>query len=360
MNNSLKTILCNIAYSPIGDFIVTHSGLNRLWAELHVHYAKKRLLAQAAREYENGSSWGSLGDYKEALKKHWVSYSEYAHQYAFYNLSEEQRDEFVARLKMAYFYYRYVPGVVKPFFRNKNRFLKKFNNFIHREWLYVPESSFAEFEELLSKFDCIIKPSDGKLGRGVFKVRKNDSSKSIKELWDYCVKHKSLVEQCIESCEELKVFHPQSLNTVRVVTVSNKEKSAVFGSFLRTGVGDSIVDNAHAGGLFAQIDIQNGIIESEGIDVNGARLEKHPDTGIMFKGYRIPHWDLIVKTCCEAAKETGNPITGWDVAVNNKEEVELVEGNYGPDFDVMQSPLRIGVKKILYSWIDDYLGIEMK
>ena len=79
-----------------------------------------------------------------------------------------------------------------------------------------------------------------------------------------------------------------------------------------------------------------------------------------FKGFKIPEWDTIVRSCCEAAKLTDNPITGWDVAVNKDGKVEFVEGNYGPDFDVMQSPLQIGVKNRLFSLIKEYSGVEME
>ena len=140
MNNTLKAFLCRIGYSPVGDFFVTSLGIKRLWTEIHVYVAKKHLLAEAEKEFNKGLALGTLADYTDALKRHWVSYSEYAHQYEFYNKSEIERSEFVSRLKMAYFYWRYVPGTVKPFFRNKNIFLKKFSAFIHREWIFVPES----------------------------------------------------------------------------------------------------------------------------------------------------------------------------------------------------------------------------
>ena len=39
--------------------------------------------------------------------------------------------------------------------------------------------------------------------------------------------------------------------------------------------------------------------------------------GYVFRGSRIPKWDLIVKTCCEAAKMIDNPVTGWDVTINS-------------------------------------------
>jgi len=357
---NLKSFVCSIAYSPMVDKIISSLGVVKIWADLHVYSSKKKLLASAKKAFEEETSVGTFEDYKKALEKHWVSYSEYANMYEFYKKTEEERDEYVSRLKMAYFYWRYTPGVAKAVFRNKTRFLKTFEKYVYRKWIYAPDTSFEDFTKFISKYDCIVKPCDGKLGKGIFKVYKDDKHLDIKKLYHLCVKERKLVEQCIEAHEELKAFHPQSLNTLRVVTVSNKKKAEVFGSLLKMGVGDKVVDNAHAGGLIAQINIKTGEIESEGTNTNGESFTYHPDTKIKIKGYKIPNWNLICKTCCEAAQLIGNPITGWDVAINSSGNIELVEGNYGPDFDGMQSPLQIGVKKSIYAMIKEYCGIEMR
>ena len=244
-------------------------------------------------------------------------------------------------------------------FRNKNRFLTTFKRYIHRKWLYAPETSYEDFVELVSKYDCIVKPSDGKLGKGIYKTYKDDNHKDYKKLYDSCVKDRLLVEQCIESCEELKALHPQSLNTIRVVTISNREKACVFSGVLRTGVGGSIVDNSHQGGVSVQINVENGLVVTDGANTKGERFICHPDTKVVFKGFRIPMWDAIVETCCEAAKLTDNPITGWDVAINNQGDVEFVEANYGPDMDMMQTRFKAGAKKKIYSLIKEYCGIEL-
>jgi len=228
----------------------------------------------------------------------------------------------------------------------------------YRRWLYSPDVTFKDFNGLISSCDCIVKPDNEKCGSGIQKV--SLSQKTVIELYEWCVKNKMLVEQYLEQCDEIKVFHPKSLNTIRIVTVGNKDKAEVFGAIIRVGVGESIVDNAHAGGLYAQINIKNGIIESDGIDVQGNKYDRHPDSKIMFKGYQIPMWNSIVETCCEAAKIIGNTLTGWDVVINSQREIEFVEGNLMPGFDVMQSPLQIGYKKKLYSLIKEYSGIEMK
>lgn len=355
---ALKNLVRKVLYSPVGNKVFTAVG-GRIYADRLVRFNKKRMLECAYNQFKTQSQFGTFDDYKAALNKHWVSFSEYAYQYEFWRLSEKERDEYISRLETDYFYWRYVPGINKLIFRDKQKFLNYFGKYIHRKWLYVPDASFDEFNHLLTEYDCIVKPTDGTCGQGIFKVYKEQTGDK-KELYDNWTKQKLLVEQCIEACAEIQAFHPQSLNTIRVVTFSNKEKAIVFGSFLRMGVGDAVVDNAHAGGLFAQINVESGIIESDGIDVNGNVSETHPDSGIRIKGFRIPQWEKIVEICCEVAKTIDNPITGWDVVVTDKNQIEFVEGNHGPDFDVMQSPMKVGVKKKVYSLIKEYYGVELK
>lgn len=360
MNRNYKAILANIVYSPFGSQITQMLDIPKFYANYRIKVFKNEQLSIAERGFSKETTIGNIDDFRHALDKHWMSFNEYAYQYKLYEKTEEEREEFVSRAKMGYYYRIYTPGRVKGIFRYKNRFLNFFPDYCHRDWIYAPKASFGEFTQLLSKYDCIIKPCDGNLGRGIFKVYKNCDHKDDKILYDSCVKSRMMVEQCIESCEELKAFHPQSLNTIRVVTVSNRDKSEVFGSFLRMGRGNSVVDNAHAGGLFAQINIEDGTIESDGIDTNGNRFVCHPDSGINLKGFTIPYWEKVVNTCCEAAKLCGNTIMGWDVAINSKKEIEFVEVNLGPDFDVMQSPLQVGVKKRIYAKIKEYSGVELE
>ncbi len=356
----IKALVANIAYSAVGARVVSILGITNLFARLKVVLSKRSCLRIAKKEYKKGSAFGNFDDYKQALNKHWFSYNEYAKQYEIYKKTEEERNEYISRLRMAYFYRRHTPGTAKSVFRNKQRFLNIFKKNVHRKWLYMPRSSYEDFAQLLSEFDCIVKPCDGKLGKGIFKIYKDDASKDVRGLFDSCVKDKMLVEQCIDSCEELKAFHPQSLNTIRVVTIGNKDKACVFSGVLRTGVGDSVIDNSHQGGVSAQINIQTGIVETDAANTEGESFVCHPDSGIPFKGFKIPYWDSIVETCCEAAKLTSNPITGWDVAVNNQGKVEFVEANYGPDMDMMQTRYRKGAKKQIFSLVKEYCGIELK
>lgn len=358
--SKLHSAVLSFSYSPFGNRLLKMLGGPKLYANYLVWKRKKLLLAIAEKEYRNGSPFGDLSDYRRALEKHWVSYLEYSSMYEFYKKTEEERNEYVSLLKMSFFYRRYNNGVALPMMRDKQRFLKAYSKYIYRRWLYAPESSFEQFKQLINSFDCIVKPSDEARGKGVFKIYKEADHNNDRTLYESCVKNRMVVEQCIESCKELKDFHPQSLNTIRVVTISGKEKACVFSGVFRTGVGNHVVDNTHAGGISVQITPQNGVIESDGSDSNGNKYVYHPDSKIQFKGFRIPQWNAIVEKCCKLAIEVGNPITGWDVVVNSQGEVEFIEANYGPDLDVMQVRCGHGIKKELYRLIKDYCGIEMK
>lgn len=334
---------------------VKHSFLYPLLLKLlkirEIGIRRKQLLKEAQTKFEEERPiHGSFSDYKSALKKHLVSYSEYMYQYEFWSLTEPERNEFVSRNTLGLFYYD-IPWKIKQKFWNKVEFLNLFSGFIHREWLCARYVSFDVFSSFVLSKECIAKPMDSCCGVGIFKISSEDRS-DLHKLYACCVKNNVLIEECIAGCDELQNFHPYSLNSIRVVTVSDEVESIIFGAFFRMGMGGSVVDNAHSGGIFAQINVETGEIESEGIDTGGHRYVEHPDTHKKIKGFVIPCWEKIKSVCIEASRIVPeNPIIGWDVVINSRGLVEFIEGNHGPDFDVMQSPLKVGVKSRLYKYI---------
>ena len=281
---------------------------------------------------------GAWKDYKQAWAKHLVSYSEYMYQYEFWHLNESERSQYISRLKMRLLYQRIVPEYVHKIFWNKAAFLKRYNAFVHRQWLVAQEASFEKFRDFIGMTDCIAKPMEGALGIGVFKIQRGDATRSLYEL---CTSKNLLLEACISNEPAIAQFHPNSLNTIRLTTVSG----GILGTFIRVGRHGSIVDNAHAGGIFAQINPDTGVIESDGIDTDGHRYPVHPDTGVKFKGFHIPRWEELVATCRKAHDLTPDaPVVGWDICIDSNNNIEILEGNHMPDVDVLQSPLKIGIK----------------
>lgn len=330
----------SIKRNPIFNAI-KKTNLYRWWTYYYFRSTRMRYnLKEAKLLFESEKpQHGVWKDYKQAWAKHLVSYSEYMYQYEFWHLNEAERSKYISRLEMRLLYERIIPKHIGKKFWDKVEFLNLFNAFIHRKWIVVKSVSYEEFRAFIEKTDCIAKPIEGSLGTGIFKISKGSSEES---LYKQCVKDNLLIEECISNEQTIAQFHPKSLNTIRLTTVSGGE---ILGTFLRVGRRGNIVDNAHAGGIFAQINPDTGEIESDGIDTDGHQYVVHPDTGVPFKGFRIPRWEELVETCRRAHRQTPDaPVVGWDICIDSNNNIEIIEGNHLPDVDVLQSPLKIGIK----------------
>ena len=321
---------------------------------------RKRFCKEARKRFSSENpAHGSYNDYRSAFWKHRVTYSEYMFSYEFWRLDEEDRDKFITTSEMQCIYRKIGDHGVRDIFHDKVRFLELFSPLIHRWWAMARSLTLDQFKDKLTCYDVIAKPVDGTRGEGIQKIPKG-GEKNLETLFAKLQEENYLLEECIEACDELSEFHPSSLNTIRVVTISNGDRFRVFGALLRMGAHGSVIDNTHAGGIYAPINVENGIIEIDAIDAQNNHYSNHPDSGKPIKGFKIPEWERIVETCRMASRTIPNiHFAGWDVCVTKSGEIEIIEGNHAPDFDGgMQAPLKVGVKRQLQQAVMDVMGID--
>ena len=140
-----------------------------------------------------------------------------------------------------------------------------------------------------------------------------------------------VVEELIIQAHEIAQFHPESVNTMRIVAYrASAEETLIQWCFLRMGMGGSHTDNMSSGGLSALVDPATGIIYTTGRDWLGKTHLFHPDTGVQLVGFQIPEWDVLMGL----VKEISNVIpevklVGWDFAYSEKGWT-FVEGNARP------------------------------
>lgn len=221
------------------------------------------------------------------------------------------------------------------YFNDKSLFNEKFNAYLNREWLYLTGDNFEEFDKFLKrKKEIMIKPTVGSCGKGVDKVSLNEVE-DMKMFYDKLIDDNTrLVEEVAVQCEQIGKLHPNSINTVRVVTLKDK----VVVAFLRMGNKGNVVDNFNHEGLVAPIDIKDGVIKYVAIDKKHNEYKEHPFTKEKIVGLEIPRWNEIVELCEKAAKEIPEiGYIGWDVCVGKK-DVFLIEGNEFPGHDLYQLP----------------------
>lgn len=185
------------------------------------------------------------------------------------------------------------------------------------------------FETFFSKHPrFIVKPVFGTRGAGIEVVGFNNVSKARKYLSDLYNSgiRAIIIEELIVQHEKLAELHKESANTLRVITIRYEDRVDVIHAYLRVGKGNSVIDNASAGGVFGVVNIETGRIYAA-CDRWGNSFDVHPDTGKHLIDFEVPMWEdvkVLVKKAAQVLPEVH--YVGWDVAVTNKGCV-LIEGN---------------------------------
>lgn len=136
-----------------------------------------------------------------------------------------------------------------------------------------------------------------------------------------------------------------ALNTVRMIScLDEREQPELIGAVLRMAVGSNVtVDNVHAGAIAACVDLAEGRLWRAtymGVDARLPWIDRHPDTRAQITGRVLPMWDEV----CDLVRRAHSAfqdwaVIGWDIAITANGPI-LVEGNSGPDIDLIQRPLR--------------------
>lgn len=219
---------------------------------------------------------------------------------------------------------------------NKPGFNKLFPEYIRRDWIYMPDASFEKFEEFALKHKvCIEKPDDGQSGRGVCK-REFPAKEELPALYERLKDCGLLFEELLHQDKALALLNPDSVNTIRIITLRRDEKPEIIMAGLRIGRKGSCADNFGAGGICGKIDFKSGVVTSPAVGKMNKRYSHHPDTGVSIVGFKIPMWEDLKKTAIECASKMPNNLLGWDLSVNEKKQVVIIEANSAPDIMFMQ------------------------
>ncbi|MEO6562265.1 MAG: sugar-transfer associated ATP-grasp domain-containing protein, partial [Nitrosospira sp.] len=137
-----------------------------------------------------------------------------------------------------------------------------------------------------------------------------------------------------------------TLATVRVMSCRNEKgefevTNAVFRMAHNSAV---VVDNFHAGGIAANVDIHTGELGratcgSWGSTVDGW-YEQHCETGAQILHRKLPCWPEVIDLVqyAHGSAFSDQVLIGWDVAILDSGPC-MIEVNKAPDLDIIQ---RIG------------------
>jgi hypothetical protein len=150
-----------------------------------------------------------------------------------------------------------------------------------------------------------------------------------------------LIQPRLVNHPDIADLTPGALSTVRLLTILNEqgEPEAVNAAFRMAISKSSPVDNFHAGGIAAAVDMASGALgAATGLGLGGDFRwhETHPLTGAKIRGRVLPNWRAAVDLAIAAHRLIApRVVVGWDIGFL-PEGPCLVEGNVGPDADIHQ------------------------
>lgn len=270
--------------------------------------------------------------------------------YEFYNKSFFARNSFLSVAKHTWITAYQINNGDKSLFAQKNNAYNTYKQYYHREVISIELPSEAQelrtFAQKHGKF--ILKPLDESEGHGIriWHTDMYDSETQLQQIAQSAL-GRVIIEELIQQNTDMASFHPASVNTIRYVVDYNEKGVNRLWAIIRMGVGNSYIDNTSAGGICAAIDLETGIIISQGVRRNGERYISHPDSGKQIIGTRIPKWEELNKMI-EFLRPIDSPVhlVGWDFALSTSGWC-IVEGNACPSIMGIQGSTGKGYRYVL-------------
>ena len=208
----------------------------------------------------------------------------------------------------------------------------------------IPVSEPDLFAQLSKEEERLVYKLDNSYqGQGIFVVRTTEL-----QLATMAVKGNGVLQRYIDQHTFFKQFTSASVACIRLNTVIALDGTPELrGAFLRLGQAkDTHVQ--YFTEIAVAINLTTGVLDATGYHPNWTSCRQHPDHNISFEGLEVPSFQDAVKTVL--ALHSQIPMVGmigWDVIVNDKNRVVLMEWNgYGSDVafsEITQGPCFTGL-----------------
>ena len=224
-------------------------------------------------------------------------------------------------------------------FDDKLAFNERFSKYLKRGFIDLQKTDAEGLAAFCGgKTSVFAKQPDSYGGLGVERVTLGQDT-------DYTELYVRLMEEGKYDIEETAVQDPEldrlcpgCICTLRVVTILHEGVPHVVYTILRMGSGTSYVDNVTSGGMYTLVSMEDGTLaEYAFCDKTASYYDRHPATGVPFKGFKVPQYREALEMCLEAALvEPHMGYVGWDVGITVNGPA-FMEGNNLPGYDMCQN-----------------------
>lgn len=188
----------------------------------------------------------------------------------------------------------------------------------------------------LSDEKVIVKPSLDNSGHGVrlFIKQKNGKYKD-KEGNDLTVaflytvyKHDFLIQECFKQSDYISQFNISSVNTIRMATYRDRNGLVhPLGALMRIGNKGSVVDNAHAGGMFIGI-YDDGKMSDFLCNQHGERITNFNGIDFRENSFKIENFDRVRQFAVSVSEKVlHHDLVALDIALDEENNPQIIEMN---------------------------------
>lgn len=277
-------------------------------------------------------------------KAFWKAYKSVPMVY--HNFYTEKYGEFHKEYIPDEIYYNYI----QPHFNNY-RLSKALDNkcYYHKMFQGIPQPKLVAYR--LNSFWYINDQIALQGIADVFEVLKNEKEVFIKRATDsgggHGVKYLNCDELTLEMLEQqlvgftgdiaiqqgitqhsvLAKINPTSVNTIRIITLLEKDGPRVLSTILRMGVGETKVDNSSSGGMTIGV-TPDGVLKKYACANKRRLVSEHPTSHVVFEGYALPSFDKAKELVLKASYMVPHfRMVAWDISVLEDGTPVLIEAN---------------------------------
>ena len=196
--------------------------------------------------------------------------------------------------------------------------------FFDTECRVLPHDSIRG--KLFSGQDRVIyKLNNSAQGKGIFFFNKESFNlDTIFQLGN------GLFQNCINQHEVFQEFVQESVATLRMTTVSeNDGTTSLRACYLRLS---SCIDThvRSESSIQIPINVKTGAFHNVGFTTDWLEIDRHPMSRVKFEGKCVPAYDACVKLVTMLHRKVpAARCIGWDLAIDDKGEVKIMEWNAG-------------------------------
>lgn len=271
-------------------------------------------------------------------------------EYEVYDLEHKDmagRRAYISDIDRYRYVYRLNDIIDVGIYFDKYKTYQKFRPYYKREAVRIEApGDFACFQEFILRYPSFVKKRvELSKGDSVALVDMADEKRSAREVFDALIlQGRHILEARVIQGPAMNTLNSSSVNTIRVITLNTRHGIEPAFAFLKVGRNGSFVDNGGKGGLLSGIDMETGLIITDGFDEYGNRYAVHPDTQQQFCGFQLPEWPQAIALAKELSAQTPSVrYVGWDLAFTAEGWV-VIEGNGGGQFIGPQIVFQRGVK----------------